>query len=92
MLPPGLENRPTHKYGELNITITAINIRNGDAMYAEVSLLGMRKGVKRQVSMARQSSFDFSIASNLWHFYAYLNDARALSIHFSDEEDKHYSS
>lgn len=51
----------------------------------------MKRPMKRQIAMSRSPSFDFDIGTNLWHFYAYLHDARTLNISFLDCNGKVYN-
>jgi hypothetical protein len=43
MLPPGLERRPVHQYGQFIISINNISIPNVLVETAELSLLGMKE-------------------------------------------------
>ena len=38
------------------------------------------------------ASASFSIRTNLWHFYAYLHDARSVSLLFRDRHGIEYTS
>lgn len=90
MLPPGLDNRNPHHYGQLSFNINTQQIKGIRIERVQVNLLGMKKAEERQISNGN-ATFDFTIATNLWFFYAYLNDARAITCRFIDSVGKVYN-
>lgn len=90
MLPPGLDNRNPHRYGQLTININTQTLKNMRIERVELSLIGMRRAEDRQISNGT-AIFDFSIATNLWFFYAYLHDARAINFKLTDTSGRVYN-
>ena len=90
MLPPGLDNRNPHRYGQLTLAVNTQQIKAARIERAQLTLLGMKRAEERQVTNGTVS-FDFAIATNLWFFYAYLHDARAVNFKLINSVGKVYS-
>ena len=44
----------------------------------ELSILGMGRGIRKEVGISDCVAFSFDIGTNLWMFYAYMHDARNI--------------
>lgn len=84
MLPPGLDNKSTHQYGRLTLQINYIRFANIQPLRIEPHFFGMQKTISQNILDSTPTSIDYGIVTNLWHFYAYLNDLRTITLKLYD--------
>jgi hypothetical protein len=91
MLPPAFEDKQPHTYGSLTLTLKRVDSHATEFVTVEPHFFGNAK-YHHQITMGTMPvELEYTVATNLWHFYAYLSDCRTIPLIFTDKRGTVYS-
>ena len=84
MLPPKFPHKDAHHYGTFRLTFTPALTTRNNIIKVETFFFGSHKKIVQPCDSHHTAIFNFNIATNLWHFYAYLSDCRHIPLFLTD--------
>lgn len=90
MLPPSFENKSSHQYGTFTLLVHKINTEGIQMETVDPHFFGNVK-YQHQMPILLPVKVQYQIATNLWHFYAYLTDCKIIPLILTDQQGQTYT-
>lgn len=91
MLPPGFERKQTHSYGTFTLDLLELSLPHIAIQSVEPHFFGTTKQSSSIAQPKLPISFEYQIATNLWHFYSYLTDCRSITLILTSQSGQVYT-
>ena len=91
MLPPAFCHKNTFTYGKLTLVIQSVKTTVTNILTVEPHFFGSAKELEQHTISTVPLCLEYTVATNLWHFFSYLTDCRTIPLIFTDSRRLIYS-